>query len=328
MMGRIAGCAFALSFLLPSLGLSASLKDYESRLQLVLETMRSANAQDREAALKQLSALFSPEEQISLGNQTIRVNNTWIHESLQAYDEEPDRTKRDAIYSGLQNRLAALLEHVQQAKQPIGDARRERQHLAAILNQQGFQRHRTETWMSRLRQWVRERLARLFDLFPKWQRGGSPFARGLEILVGLLAAGVLVLSIRRILSRFRREERVRPSSHQVILGVPIESYATSGDLRGKALALAQQGDYRGAIRYLYISLLYDLQERGWLELNAAATNGEYLRQLRSAVTIYPAMLFLTRQFDRVWYGKASLSEPEYQEFFNQYQIAVSALTGQ
>ncbi|MBI3950440.1 MAG: DUF4129 domain-containing protein [Acidobacteria bacterium] len=326
MMARMTLRALALVLVLAAPLLGASLKDYQSRLQTYLEPLLSASAQEREQALNRLAELIPPEEDVSFGHQTIRVNNRWVHESLRTYAEETDPKRRQAIYAALVDRLAALLEQVRQAEQPSNqDARRERQQLAAILSQREFQQQQTQTWMSRFRRWIRDLLGRLFNLLPEWQRGSSPFSRLLEVLIWLLAFGVLFVLVRTLLGALRRERRPTPSDQQLISGVPIGSYKSPGDLLKKAAQLAQRGDHRSAIRYLYISLLYELQDRGLLELDAATTNGEYLRRLRSAVTIYPAMVYLTRQFDHIWYGKASPSESEYRECFSKYQTVVSAL---
>jgi len=273
--------------------------------------------------------LIPPEEEITFGTQKLRVNNAWIHEAAGAFVQESDPMRRQAIYLEMQNRLAALLEQVQHVRQQPGrEYLRERQELAAILSQREFQRHQTDSWMGRLRRWLADTLARVVRLFPGWQRGGSSFTRFLVILVWLLAGAVLYFLIRSIFSGFRREKQPRVSSHQAILGTVIEPHATPAELRTEAFKLAGQRDYRGAIRLLYISLLYELQERGLLQLGSGSTNGEYLRRLRSAVALYPLMLYLTRRFDQFWYGKGSPSEPEYQEFLDHYQTALGALTSQ
>jgi hypothetical protein len=229
----------------------------------------------------------------------------------------------------MQTRLAALIEHVQRVRQQPGrDYQRERQRLTEILSQKEFQRHHAESWMSRLRRRVEETLTRLARLFPKWQRGTDSISRVLEILVWLLAILVLYLLIKSILSGFRREQRMKVVGPPIILGTLMEPHTSPEALREEALKLAQRGEYRGAIRHLYISMLYELQERGMLQLNAHSTNGEYLQRLRSAVALYPMILYLTRRFEQFWYGKASPSEPEYQEFFDHYQTTLGTLSGQ
>lgn len=321
--------AFSLLLIAPVLALTAPLEDYESRLRTALTSLQSAALPEREGALARMINLVPAEEEITWGNQKLKVNNAWLHELVGAFDEEADASKRQMIYQAMQTRLTALLEHVHRVRQQPGqDYQRERQRLAEILSQKEFQRHSTESWMGRLRRRVEEILARLARLFPNWQRDGDPVSRVLKILVWALAILVLYFFVRSIFSGFRREKRMKASGPQIILGTRMEPHTSPEALRQEALNLAQRREYRGAIRYLYISMLYELQQRGMLQLNAHSTNGEYLQRLRSAVAIYPMILYLTRRFDQCWYGKASPSEPEYQEFFDHYQTALSALSSQ
>jgi hypothetical protein len=325
-MIRITLCVCYVASLIPNLVLAASLEDYQSRLQMGVKMLRSATAQERTAALDKLVRIIPSEEEVTVGTQAIKVNNAWIGQLGSSFARQTDLTKRQAIYLEIQGRLAALLDQVERARQATGGTtEHERRQLAGILDRREFQRHRHDTWMSRLRHWFGENMARLVKLVPGWQRGDSPLSRLLEMCVWIMAAAVVYFLGKSAVGGFRREKRIKPSGRQIILGTIIEPEARPGDVREQALALAQQGDYRGAIRHLYIALLYDMKERGVLQLEAGATNGEYLRRLRSTATIYPLMLYLTRRFDQVWYGNASPSEPEYHHFLDQYRGALSAL---
>ena len=50
-------------------------------------------------------------------------------------------------------------------------------------------------------------------------------------------------------------------------------------LEDKIRLLIAEKNYRPAIRYLYIRVLQDLNERGWINYNSRATNYDYLRQM-------------------------------------------------
>ena len=61
-------------------------------------------------------------------------------------------------------------------------------------------------------------------------------------------------------------------------------------------------DFRGALRYLYLSAILHLQERGVLPYDKSLTNREYLSQAQNDVDLYAALGPAIKVFDEVWYG--------------------------
>jgi hypothetical protein len=84
--------------------------------------------------------------------------------------------------------------------------------------------------------------------------------------------------------------------------------------------LAAQGEYRGAIRLVYIASLHRLANNGLIVLERNRTNWEYQRALRSASRdAYDALLPATRLFDRIWYGRMRGTAAEYEGLVRQYE---------
>ena len=76
---------------------------------------------------------------------------------------------------------------------------------------------------------------------------------------------------------------------------------------------ASEGDYRSAIRLLYIASLWKLGESGVLTLEKNCTNWEYQRALRQKTsTVADDFLPATRLFDRVWYGRQAGTQAEFE----------------
>ena len=73
-----------------------------------------------------------------------------------------------------------------------------------------------------------------------------------------------------------------------------------------ALASAEtaeaSSDFRAALRYLYLSAILHLQERGVLPYDKSLTNREYLRQAQNDVDLHAALGPAITVFDEVWYG--------------------------
>ena len=82
----------------------------------------------------------------------------------------------------------------------------------------------------------------------------------------------------------------------------------------RAQTLSGQGDYRNAIRYLYLSSLLVLDERGLLRYDRSRTNREYLRSVSSKPGLATPLRDVIDVFDRVWYGFESVDEQTYQSY--------------
>jgi len=85
----------------------------------------------------------------------------------------------------------------------------------------------------------------------------------------------------------------------------------------RAENLSGQGDYRSAVRYLYLSALLLLDERGLLVYDRTRTNREYLRDLNSLPQIAVLLHSVIDVFDRVWYGFQPLDAETYQLYTEQ-----------
>ncbi len=73
-------------------------------------------------------------------------------------------------------------------------------------------------------------------------------------------------------------------------------------------------DYRAAIRYLYLSSLLTLDERGLIRYDRTLTNREHLRQVADNQPLFDLLRPIVNVFDRVWYGFAPVDAALYQDF--------------
>ena len=82
----------------------------------------------------------------------------------------------------------------------------------------------------------------------------------------------------------------------------------------RAETLSMQGDYRNAIRYLYLSSLLVLDEQGLMRYDRSRTNREYLRSVSSRPELAKPLQDVIEVFDRVWYGFEGVDEQTYQSY--------------
>ena len=96
---------------------------------------------------------------------------------------------------------------------------------------------------------------------------------------------------------------------------------TSETALARAQTLSESGDNRTAVRYLYLSSLLQMEERGLLRYDRSRTNQEYLRLVQSQPELADTLTDVVTVFDRVWYGYQPIDE----ETFIHYRNRVVAL---
>jgi hypothetical protein len=212
-------------------------------------------------------------------------------------------------------RLSKLLDALLAAKDaspPASFTQQDVQTIGAILSRPEFQWQPDEPslleqWWSRIRERFFQWLARMLT-----NLGGSRAASALPYI--LTAGGLLVIFLAMIYLM-----------RNLVAGVVAESELGAGDETGKeiltagaalqkAQALSSAGDYRLAVRYLYLSTLFLLEERGLLPYDRSRTNREYLRGLRNLPALAAILQELVEVFDRVWYGYQPLDENSYDQY--------------
>jgi hypothetical protein len=168
-----------------------------------------------------------------------------------------------------------------------------RQTLEQILNSSEF---------TRLRQSVdlRELIARLLVNLSALNIHVGIIETLLKVVV-VVAGLVLIIYLSRLVSPFLRfwtanvEEQdileasfVRPSPSRMLAEAEIK---------------ASNGDFRNALRDLYLALLFEMDSRRFIVFKTAKTNWEYLGEIRrNAVALEEYFRAMVDLFDYKWYG--------------------------
>ncbi|HLI94211.1 MAG TPA: DUF4129 domain-containing protein [Puia sp.] len=146
-----------------------------------------------------------------------------------------------------------------------------------------------------------------------------------RILLFLLGA-ILLYAILRIIADNNLQLFYRSPKRQA---APIANHEPSpieDDLEGRLQQYLQAGDYRQAVRYLYLMSLRLLNERGLITYHQEATNREYWQQLGETPQ-GPPFRDLTMIYEKVWYGEFPLGDPLFrrvQQFFEDFYKTVRA----
>ncbi len=115
--------------------------------------------------------------------------------------------------------------------------------------------------------------------------------------LGAIALGVVIIFfIRQIRMNLISE------AHDEVAETELEQVETERAALARAETAEAASDFRGALRFLYLSAILHLQERGVLPYDKSLTNREYLHQARVDIDLHTALGPAITVFDEVWYG--------------------------
>lgn len=139
--------------------------------------------------------------------------------------------------------------------------------------------------------------------------------RGANYILGIgavvLLTAMLLFLFRNLLFGFVAESQLAPRSRSG------SELLTADTALQRAQDLSRGGDYRSAVRYLYISALLLLDERGLLSYDRTKTNRETLRSVSGHPELETPLKYVVEVFDRVWYGYQPLEDRDYQFYERQ-----------
>lgn len=192
---------------------------------------------------------------------------------------------------------------------PIVDA--DMASLAPILAQAEFRylpQERPKFIRFLMDQW--ERFLRwLSGYLPEWTIEIPPIVGQIAAITGtVILAALVAYVLAQIVGEFTAEAGARYPDE--VEGVPL----TADRALQRAQELSTGGDYRTAVRYLYLSTLLLLEERGLLRYDRSLTNREYLRRVAHDPALSVTLQDVVDVFDRTWYGYQPLDESTYQRY--------------
>ena len=293
------------------LGSTLDLEDY---WQLVEETRDQAAwaknhpANEIQPAFLQAANLWENLESVRLPDGThIPIDTSAIVTGLRA--DPPDAERLETL-------LNTMLE--QRQSWPAGPfGAPELQKLAEILAGPEYQ-WSEEAPPSPLEEWIARQFARFMNwLFETLE--GRITSSGLRIWQ-LVLIGLGALALAFVLGYLGRNLR-KMAAAEAGLGSDdhFEENLSPSAALSKAQAMSSNGDFRMAVRYLYLAALLQLEERGLLRYDRSKTNREYLGDIQRRTTLQtPALLDsfagVVEVFDRVWYGYQPIDLAGYENY--------------
>lgn len=288
---------------------SLSLEAYWQELAAIQAELNSLQAEPEAAQppgrLQLANRLRAIKSVVLADGRTVSLDHTFLIQQLG--NENVSLTTIEAYLDTL---LAGRNEWPDPRFDPLDEAT-----LTQILSRPEFQYEVEEPNI--LQRWwedFRLRLRQfLLDLLPTGETGNF-LGNVITILGAVALAVVLAYALRGLVADFTAEAQVRPDDHLHDEDLTAET----------ALKRAQEysggGDYRTAVRYLYLSSLLLLEERDLLRYDRSLTNREYLRSLAHRPELAQILREVIDVFDRVWYGFQPLNAREYEQYADRVEI--------
>ena len=302
-------------------------QSHRDKIRAVAESCGSDLTNDQ---VKDIEAL-PPSEDGSLTRFAARLERT-------AYDDEDCDSAVEDLKEGLTQLHQARLAHDSE------NAIDARANAKAILARPEFQnidplpKAEEEAKEEEPPGFFRKMWDDFWDAIIKWLKNWKPGERetpdtptpnlptstpefGADIVV--VAAVVLVIAVLAIiLWKFRDrkpEQNLEGNSSSVkmsalvadpmsALARPAESWA------GLADELAQKGNFREAIRHLYLALLSRLHRDGAIDYDPTNSNWDYLKHFKGPGDGKSRFRELTRRFDFAWYGNLDVHQQSWSSF--------------
>jgi len=137
----------------------------------------------------------------------------------------------------------------------------------------------------------------------------------IEIICIVLIIAFLAAIIFFIFKGLRKSRRMKEKDDTVLL----TSLKDPETVESKALEYADKGDYRQAIRLLYISMLLRFNEDNIIKIDKSKTNKQYLIEMQiNGFEKYDLVTEFTEIFNRCWYGNRNLQKEKFDYWFGNY----------
>lgn len=279
-----------------------------------------------EALLNRVQTVQLPSGDVIAPQPLLRVAVD-MDDSIDADEDDAGTTDSDTTDSGttdsdttdpidsaaqveaLRQQISLLLDQIDRSADDNTTARLDA--LQAVFER--LQVSQSETLWERFFNWLNGLLDRWFP-----DRGSSDSSTILGVPSNVVAWTVLIIGgitvafllsywMQGLFGSFVRDESADRAERDGG-GVPL----TASAARQQATQFAQTGNYRNAVRSLYLSALLSMEESGVVRHDRSLTNREVLRQIRSrdlanTQEVEEHLRPVVDTFDDVWYG---MSEPD------------------
>jgi len=279
---------------------------YREAVTQALASLQTASAASddsaRDAAMQKASAALERVEPVTLPSGSVMTpDNAALIRDMRAGTLTPDEAK--ARLTAVRDALDTL--------QPT-DSTADRAVLSAILGKPPFVQLPSSSWLPA---WLTQQLDELLRRFFNGLANNLSDARFDFLGLGVLLLVVIsIFFLRHMRNNMARESTLTQAEDDAMPG-------SSEAALGRAHTLALGGNYRDAVRQLYLGTLLILDERGKLRYDRTLTNRETLRAVSAhgSPALADALRPIVDLYDRTWYGYATVAPEEFTRYQHQVE---------
>jgi len=170
-----------------------------------------------------------------------------------------------------------------------------------------------------LKEWVRRIMGRTPGLntgldLPDWL--GALFRVAIFIGLMLLLGYFVYMAYSKTSMAKIGEDAAGPREY-----VPV----SRGEIFSRADEFAGRGDFRSALRVMYISFVKRLEISGMVSYTDTKTNGEYLLELSQSRPVSGELRSMTSMYEYYWYGMSECTGEAYGRFRNLYSSCLDEI---
>lgn len=278
-------------------------RELVSETQVVVDSVRAASTELAASQLTSISEQWETIQEVVLPDgQILPIDTSYLVRILRL--SPPDLDLVEAQLSS----LVALAENWPEYVYGLEEVA----SVEQILQQPEYQWPEEEPSLlqpliDKINQW----LSKLFEREPNDQGLSEPVVIDLRWLYTLVSAlfvgGILYFVLRDTIGALISETELENDRDG-------KETLTSDRAFGRAQHLSEQGDHRTAVRFLYLSALLLLEEKGILYYDRSKTNTEYVESVSSHPELKKSLRKVVGIFDRVWYGFRKIDEGTFKEY--------------
>jgi hypothetical protein len=281
-----------------------TLSEYWKRVERTQQTVTGLNAETETVRRQKLDELATQWEAVTVlelpDGGMIQIDPSHLTEEFKK--DPPDLERLETI-------LNVLLKAHEEYPQDVFTVQ-DVEPLKSILARPEFQWQTAQTaqspaWLERILNFI----ADLMDSLAYGIQNTVYYGR-----IPLIVAAVIVFLISLYFISQNLSRNLIRDAQLTAENDNDDALLTSVSAMQRAQSLSSQGDHRNAIRYLYLSSLLVLDERGLLRYDRSKTNREYLRSISARPELSSHLGSVIDVFDRVWYGFETVDEDTFQSY--------------
>lgn len=310
-----------LSFSRYTLAETISLNEYETRIQEAIHYCESSEKGGPSEIRAGLLKLFPPDLIVQKSDEERYPIDTrgMLSQLGETSLEEND-------LNNLKANLSMLLQHVRSTvdDQVMGVGWEEsHKHLKQIYltkEFKGLREEKTPFWveyMERfsnvLRDWFYKNIGKIVDLSSGMGNTLLYIICGLIMLLG----GIIIFWISKSFGWFGWQSKDKKAS---LKKTEVKKFPDWDSWRKDALEMASKGEFREAIRNLFLSVLMKGHIKGWWVYEPKATNREHLESMEGPANRLRALKSLVGIYEKAWYGLGHPGKEEFQKCIKIVQL--------